>query len=59
MIIGLHGDYASPKMLERDMGNVDPLEVLFFDARGWINFDSAFGRLITLVKSLQIGRAHV
>jgi len=52
VIIALHGDFASPGMLKRDMGNVNPLDVVFFDGKGWINFSPAIGRLITLVKSL-------
>jgi len=47
-IIALHGDFASPGMLKRDMGNVDPLDVVFFDGKRWINFAPAMGRLITL-----------
>ena len=50
-IIALHGDFATPGMLERDMGDFQ-LEVAFFDAHRWLNFDAAMGRLITLVKSL-------
>jgi len=51
-IIALHGDFATPAMLERDMGDLAPLVNVFFDARGWHNFDSAMGRLTSLVKSL-------
>ena len=50
-IIALHGDFATPGMLKRDMGDF-PLVADFFDARGWINFASAMGRLVSLVKSL-------
>jgi len=38
-------------MLKRDMGDF-PLEVAFFDAKRWLNFDAAMGRLVELVTSL-------
>lgn len=52
MIIALHGDFATPTMLERDMGDLAPLVDIFFDAKGWHNFDCAMGRLTSLVRSL-------
>ena len=51
-IIALHGDFATPSILQRDMGDLSQLVDIFFNARGWHNFDSAMGRLTSLVKSL-------
>ena len=51
-IIALHGDFATPAMLKRDMGDLAPLVDIFFDAKGWHNFDCAMARLTSLVQSL-------
>lgn len=51
-IIALHGDFATPTMLQRDMGDLSELVDIFFDARKWLRFDAAMGRLTSLVQSL-------
>lgn len=46
--IALHGDYATPEMLKRDMG--DPTWVdEYFDGRGWRYYGKSLDKLIQLV----------
>lgn len=51
-VIALHGDLATPAMLQRDVGDFASMVDIFFDARGWLRFDAAMGRLAGLVQSL-------
>ena len=39
-------------MLQRDVGDFASMVDIFFDARGWLRFDAAMGRLAGLVQSL-------
>lgn len=52
MIIALHGDLATPAMLERDVGDLASTVDLFFDARGWLRFDVQFEKLLNVVRML-------
>jgi pimeloyl-ACP methyl ester carboxylesterase len=52
MIIALHGDFAKPTMLERDMGNLSPLVDLFWDANGWRRTDREIDRLEAFIRTL-------
>jgi len=53
-IIALHGDFASPGMLERDVGDLaSSLSIMFFDAEGWRKFQDATDRLLTLIRALE------
>jgi len=53
-VIALHGDLATPAMLQRDVGDFAQSVDIFFDARGWLRFDAAMGRLTALVQSLPV-----
>jgi len=52
MIIALHGDFATAKMFERDVGDLCNSIDLFFDARGWTRFHKRIDRLIGLITQL-------
>lgn len=52
MIIALHGDFAKPTMLERDMGNLSPMVDLFWDANGWRRTNREIDRLEAYIRTL-------
>lgn len=52
MIIALHGDFASDKMLKRDMGSLSPLVDLFWEANGWRRTDREIDRLEAYIRTL-------
>lgn len=51
--IALSGDYATPEMLKRDMGDLACSVDIFFDSNGWKRFQEAIERLESLVRSLE------
>lgn len=50
--IALHGDLATAEMLRRDVGDLRDSIDLFFDARGWLRFDSQIDKLHTKICQL-------
>lgn len=49
MIIALHGDFATPDMLMRDMGDLSPMVDCVFDGKGWLRFQAQYERLLRFV----------
>lgn len=51
MIIALHGDFATPDMLLRDMGDLSPMVDCAFDGKGWLRFQAQYERLLRFVEA--------
>jgi pimeloyl-ACP methyl ester carboxylesterase len=51
-VIALHGDFAWPTMLARDVGDLEPSIDVFWDANGWRRAESSIDKLERYIRSL-------